>query len=87
MSATYPEQDLESLDGHYIRHVGAMTRERLHEKSEIAEQLAVRDRMLDDLLAEYRDRRAQWGKECLWEKHEDTDAIKRVEKFVKETQR
>lgn len=47
----YPPQDPMELDergGHYARHVEAMTREGLHSKAEIAEQLAWRDAMLAD---------------------------------------
>lgn len=83
----YPEQDLEALDEHYVRHVGAMTRESLHAKSEIAEQLAVRDRMLAALWEEYCDRRSQFGSEYIWGKHEDEESIARIGEFIKQTQK
>jgi hypothetical protein len=82
----YPAQDSESLGEHYIRHIGAMTFESLHAKSDIARQLAVRDKLLAALWAEYEDRKAQWGDEYLWEKHEDAEAIAEVEAFIKKTQ-
>ncbi len=53
MTKQYAERDVISLDragGHYIRHVGAMTAEKLHSKSEIAAELAYRDWLIDDLL-------------------------------------
>jgi hypothetical protein len=49
----YEERDIMSLDrigGYYIRHVGAMTAEKLHNKSDIAAELAHRDWLIDDLL-------------------------------------
>lgn len=82
----YPSQDSESLGKHYSRHIGAMTSESLHSKSDIARQLAIRDKMLAALWAEYEDRKAQWGSQYLWEKHEDTEAIAEVEAFITETQ-
>jgi hypothetical protein len=82
----YPPQDSESLGEHYVRHVAAMTEESLHFKSDIARQLAVRDKMLALLWAEYEDRRFQFGDEYLWEKHEDVDAISEVEAFIIDTQ-
>jgi hypothetical protein len=82
----YPPQDSESLGEHYSRHVAAMTKESLHAKADIARQFAVRDKMLAALWAEYEDRKAQWGSDYLWTKHEDADAIAEVEAFIKETQ-
>ena len=83
---TYPTQDSVSLGEHYVRHVAAMTEESLHFKSDIARQLAIRDKMLALLWAEYEDRRFQLGDEYLWGKHEDVDAISEVEAFITETQ-
>ncbi len=83
---TYPPQDSESLGEHYIRHVAAMTKESLHSKADIARQLAVRDKMLAALWAEYEDRRSQFGDDYLWEKHEDAEAIAVVEAFITDTQ-
>lgn len=37
------------LEPHYSRHVGAMTREDLHSKADIAVQLALRDKEIADL--------------------------------------
>lgn len=51
----YPEVDHMKLDedgNYYCRHVGAMTREELHRKSDIAGQLGWRDREIDRLRAE-----------------------------------
>lgn len=48
----YAARDIMSLDregGHYSRHVAAMTAEDLHEKSEIAAELAFRDFRIDAL--------------------------------------
>ena len=53
MTKQYAERDVIALDragGHYIRHVGAMTAEKLHSKSDIAAELAYRDWLIDDLL-------------------------------------
>jgi len=78
----YPPQDSESLGEHYIRHVAAMT----EELCDMACQLAVRDKMLATLWAEYEDRRFQFGDAYLWEKHEDIDAVSEVEAFIADTQ-
>ncbi len=45
----YPEQDHMALGDYYLRHVDAMTSEGLHAKSDIAAQLAGRDREIDRL--------------------------------------
>jgi hypothetical protein len=82
----YPPQDSESLGEHYFRHIGAMTSESLHSKTDIARQLAARDKMLAALWAEYEDRKAQWGGDYLWTKHEDVEAIAEVGAFIAETQ-
>lgn len=82
----YPEQDDESLGEHYIRHICAMTSESLHSKAAIARQLAARDKMLVVLWAEYEDRKAQWGVDYLWEKHEDAEVIAEVKAFIAQTQ-
>lgn len=53
MNKQYCERDIIALDragGYYIRHVSAMTGEKLHGKSEIAAELAWRDSVIDDLL-------------------------------------
>jgi hypothetical protein len=84
--SVYPAQDSESLGEHYIRHICAMTSESLHAKSDIARQLAARDKMLSVLWAEYEDRKAQWGSDYLWTKHEDADAIAEVKAFIAQTQ-
>jgi hypothetical protein len=47
----YPEQDHMALGDYYLRHVDAMTGEGLHAKSDIAAQLAWRDREIDRLRA------------------------------------
>ena len=38
-----------NLEPHYSRHVSAMTTESLHEKSDIAAELAFRDAQIDEL--------------------------------------
>lgn len=40
------------LEPHYSHHVGAMTAERLHDKADIAFQLALRDKRLADIKAQ-----------------------------------
>ena len=45
----YPEQDHPALGDWYVKHVQAMTQEGLHAKSDIAAQLAWRDRLIEDL--------------------------------------
>jgi hypothetical protein len=47
----YHQRDAEELGDYYIRHVGAMTAEGLHAKSDIAAELAHRDREIDRLRA------------------------------------
>ena len=84
--SVYPAQDSESLADHYIRHICAMTSESLHSKADIARQLAARDTMLAVLWAEYEDRKAQWGSEYFWEKHEDAEAIAEVKAWIARTQ-
>lgn len=47
----YPKQNAMELDeagGYFMRHLSAMTSEKLHGKFEIAEQLAWRDKKLDE---------------------------------------
>lgn len=65
MSATnnYETRDIEELDsvgGYYMRHVMAMTGERLDSKSKIAAELAFRDFTIDQLQAELDDLRARF---------------------------
>jgi len=51
----YDERDAFKLDiagGYYGRHVQAMTREKLHSKSDIAAELGHRDMTIDELLKE-----------------------------------
>ncbi len=48
----YAERDIEALCQYYGRHVSAMTGEGLHEKSDIAAELAHRDHVIDTLKAE-----------------------------------
>ncbi len=47
----YAERDIEEQGEHYVRHVGAMTAEQLHAKSDIAAELAHRDIEIDRLRA------------------------------------
>lgn len=53
---------------------------------QIAKQLALRDKMLAALWGEYQDRKAQWGSDYLWSKHEDAGLVAEIEKFINETQ-
>lgn len=46
----YAKRDLEQLGKYYFRHLNAMTAEKLHSKSDIAAELAVRDAIIDGLL-------------------------------------
>lgn len=50
----YADRDVEDQGGYYTRHVSAMTGERLHEKSDIAAELAHRDIEIDALRAALR---------------------------------
>ena len=45
----YAKRDKEALGDYYVRHVSAMTGEGLHWKSDIAAELAWRDRQIDEL--------------------------------------
>ena len=66
----YAERDASELDdagGHYIRHVCAMTREKLHEKSDMAAEMAFRD-MRIDALTKQRDELLASLKELLYSK-------------------
>jgi hypothetical protein len=48
----YKQRDIELLDesgGHYIRHLSAMTKENLHNKSDIAAELAYRDYVITEM--------------------------------------
>jgi hypothetical protein len=49
----YAKRDLPSLEPHYSAHVAAMTAEGLHSKSDIAAELAYRDKFIVDLLVRY----------------------------------
>lgn len=46
MTTLYAQRDPEALGELYLRHVNAMTGERLHEKSAIAAELAYRDAVI-----------------------------------------
>lgn len=48
----YPDLKPWELEPHYSHHVGAMTSEGLHEKADIAFQLALRDKEIDLLRAQ-----------------------------------
>lgn len=47
----YAERDAEAQGQHYINHVCAMTAENLHDKSDIAAELAHRDIVIEELQA------------------------------------
>ena len=61
----YPPHDPSTLEPHYCRHVEAMTAEGLHKKSDIAAQLAWRDRRIAELEVE-RDK-ARSEREHAWQ--------------------
>lgn len=61
MSDHYAQRPLEDLGEYYCRHVQAMTRESLHSKSDIAAELAWRDRELDQLRDAYKRLHSQVG--------------------------
>ena len=48
----YAQRDTMALGDFYTRHVLAMTVEGLHEKSDIAAELAYRDKFISELLDE-----------------------------------
>jgi hypothetical protein len=54
----YPVVDPQTLEHHYHRHVGAMTREGLDSKADIAVQLAWRDQEIENLRTQLQDARA-----------------------------
>jgi hypothetical protein len=78
----YERRDIEALGEDYMRHLSAMTAERLHEKSDIAAELAFRDVELRTRaeLAEVRRRTAQRCAEIadthklMWERQSKRDA-------------
>lgn len=47
----YKDRDImdEKLSGHYVTHLFAMTKEGLHDKTDIAAELAYRDMVIEDL--------------------------------------
>jgi hypothetical protein len=45
----YAERDIIAQGNYYMRHLMAMTAEKLHSKSDIAAELAHRDMVIDDL--------------------------------------
>jgi len=47
--AEYKQRDSSKLEPHYCKHVGAMTAENLHNKSDIAAELAGRDIEIETL--------------------------------------
>jgi hypothetical protein len=58
--AEYGKRDAMSLEPHYSRHVGAMTTEGLHAKSDIAAELAYRDARIAQLTKERELLAAEW---------------------------
>lgn len=51
-------------------------------ESETIQRIATLEKALLMLWEEYDDRRSQFGSDCLWEKHEDAEAIEEIEAFV-----
>ena len=52
--------------------------------AKIEARLAETDKHLRDLMEEYADRRAQWGDEYLWRKHEDTELVEDIRRRLLE---
>lgn len=52
MDKLYAERDTEDLGQHYTNHLNAMTSENLHNKSDIAAELAYRDSIIEKLNCE-----------------------------------
>ena len=50
MANQYAKRNVIALGNYYTRHVSAMTEEDLHEKSDIAAELAYRDKQIDALV-------------------------------------
>lgn len=60
MNNQYSKRDPRELDkigNYYTRHIEAMTKEGLHDKSAIAAELAWRDMQIDELKSELQDDR------------------------------
>jgi hypothetical protein len=57
-SELYPDTNPWDVEPYYARHVGAMTRERLDSKGDIAVQLAWRDQEIENLRTQLQDARA-----------------------------
>ncbi len=55
----YASRDIIGLKKHYTNHVMAMTAERLHEKSDIAAELAFRDAQIEELKRERDEARSE----------------------------
>ena len=49
MADFYAPRDVFALGKHYLRHLSAMTGESLHEKNDIAAELAWRDKRIEEL--------------------------------------
>ena len=49
MIKLYGDRDIRKQKDYYLRHISAMTTEGLHEKSDIAAELAHRDYVIDNL--------------------------------------
>ena len=60
----YPDVDPEDLGLHYIRHIDRMTVEGLHSKSDIAAQLALRDKEIEELRKENEALLSNYHKTC-----------------------
>jgi len=49
MGDLYEQRDIEAQEDYYMKHLSAMTGEKLHRKSDIAAELAHRDMVIDGL--------------------------------------
>ena len=49
MSKLYAQRDYRALGDYYLKHIEAMTEEKLHSKADIAAELAIRDRKIKEL--------------------------------------
>ena len=76
----YAERDPEEQGEWFVRHMSAMTKENLHSKAEIAEELAHRDIRIEALEAEIKRLTISLAaaKGCVSQQHEDIAKLRAV---------
>lgn len=83
MTKEYADRDIMALDkagGHYCRHLSAMTGEGLHDKSDIAAELAYRDARIAQLEADCAAHKsAEETQIALRQKADEREALKQAE--------